>query len=706
MPTPSASPAAPTDTGAVLDVLRRGVNPFGTNVAAVGTAAECVQADVRGLSRPQLDDLLQIIDQYRDGSAATRIYTVLGDPGTGKTHLLFVLRSVLRRRARDSGDETLLVIVDRLAPGMDPTDYLLWQVTNFFLENKGEGERLLRAVAGRLAARLLGEALRRLTPHQQLGLIPPDGVWEGLKLRFGSAALAKRRLDRVSGLIAACDRENPTSDDLRRACRDAGVSGAAAAAAVADHLGRTEPNNAPGWFRKELYGRLATLALTGEREPFEELQSGTIEPPTGVREGVNLSRLRLDSWLELLAALSIPVVVVFDQLETYLRTTSGEQDGQSQKAFGQAVTSFIDQVASVCVIGFAEEGIWNEVLTNVPLYSRSRLTQPFALPGKPARKYIEIPARVDRQTLDLIVRARLAGGFPGVDWSSLPPPFPFPDEFLDDLTQKGNTLRECIRKLADRYNSIVFGPPAGTGKVDDPSQPKPRLAVELPGLKPLLRRYWTEQVVAARAEYRDEIPTKVSLIPQLHSALEGWLQMLHEQKVAGTGPWVKVELATEAYRQNYGYLTVIRTEAKKPGLGIAMWLGVMATKYPNLTKTLDFFQDRPCPVKTLVLLRADGEDALTGQSGELVESTRRRRDVRVATFDPPLLHELMAFNNWYQLAAPELEARRKAKSDPAADFREILAEVSAGLLARIDEWRKPAVKEGAGHDDGLFATAE
>lgn len=703
MPTPSADTAATNDlTATALAALRAGVNPFSTNVAAVGTAAECVRSDVRSLSQAQLDDLLQIIDQYRVGGAATRIYTVLGDPGTGKTHLLYVLRAELHRRATATGDETLLVIVDRLAPGMDPIDYLLWQVTNHFLENKGDGERLLRVVAGRLTARLLGEAIRRLPPHQQLALIPASGTWEGVKLRFGNSSLAKERLDRVTGLVATCDRENPSPDDLRAACGQAKVPEQSAVRAVADHLEKTEPNNTAGWFRKELYGRLATLALTGYREPFEEFQNGTVEPPPAAKEGANLSRCRLDAWLELLAALSIPVVMVFDQLETYLLTPSGEQDKQSQKSFVQAVTSFIDQVASVCVIGFAEEGTWNEVLVNSPQYSLSRLTQPFSLPGKPSRKYVEMPTRFSPSALNQVVRTRLTASYPNIEWDALPLSFPFSPEVLDEFAGKNITLRECIRKLAVRYDQIVYAPPddkdKGGGRKKPPVWPS--------SLKPLLLRLWAEQVTAAKAEYGNQIPTKVSLIPQVHSALQGWLEMLHVQNVAGTGTWAKVALVTDAGRQNYGYLTVIRTDAaNKPGVGIAAWLGVTATKYPNLTKSLDFFRDRPCPVKTLILLRADGEDALTGQAGELFDRTRAKRDVRVVTFDPAFFHELMVFNRWYQLAAPELDARRKENADPAAEFREVLAEVSAGLIRRVDEWRKPVATQRS-VDDGLFATAD
>src|SRR5262249_28334371 len=136
--------------------------------AAAGTAAPA----------PRLSELLDIISTYREGRPATRVYPVVGDRGAGKTHLLYTLRAGLRDRALQSGEETMLVVVDRLSAGMDPIDYLLWQIVNHLLAQKSDGERMLGVIAGRLTGRLLAEALRRLPTHQRAQLIPPSGVWD------------------------------------------------------------------------------------------------------------------------------------------------------------------------------------------------------------------------------------------------------------------------------------------------------------------------------------------------------------------------------------------------------------------------------------------------------------------------------------------------------------------------------------------------
>ena len=174
-------------------------------------------------------------------------------------------------------------------------------------------------------------------------------------------------------------------------------------------------------------------------------------------------------------------------------------------------------------------------------------------------------------------------------------------------------------------------------------------------------------------------------------ALDGWLQHLHSNNLTGAGPWAKVDVVTKPERQQYGYLTVIRLEENKPGVGVAAWLGHKAPKHGNLVKTLEYFKDNPCPVKTLVLLRGDGEDALGGMSGETYAKARKQgRDVRVVKYDTGFFHALMGFSGWYQAAQQEVEAVRREGVDGSPVFCAFLADKSRPLVAWIDEWRQPA----------------
>src|SRR5262249_50140348 len=136
---PTAEPPAEQALrAAALERLRRGSNPFTAQVAAVGAADESIQADVPGFAANQMSELLAIIGAYRDGRQRTTVLRLLGERGSGKTHLLYSLRAGLRQRALDAGDETLLVAVDCLSTGTDPIEYLLWQIVNYLLAGKGD----------------------------------------------------------------------------------------------------------------------------------------------------------------------------------------------------------------------------------------------------------------------------------------------------------------------------------------------------------------------------------------------------------------------------------------------------------------------------------------------------------------------------------------------------------------------------------------
>jgi hypothetical protein len=683
---------------AALAELRKGVNPFSTAVTAVGTAAESLQTDVRAHTERQLADLLRIVELYRAGSTATRIYPVVGDPGTGKTHLLYVLRSELRQQALRDGKETLFVVVERLSTGTDPIDYLLWQITNHMLTNTGEGRRMLNVIAGRLTGQLLAEALRRLSPPQQTELIPAAGFWQGVRMRFGSAQLAQERVDAVAKLIEIAD-SGPEPAALREGCHTAGIAPERALKCVTEHLEQTQSKSATDWFRKELYSRIAHFVLLDDRDPFDDFHNGENEPPAYVKEGGNFGRCLLGTWLELLAMLRIPVVVVYDQLEDYLRASTREQELRNRQDFIKGITSYVDNVQGVCVITFAALSIWVELNNESDQYSRQRLAQPFSLAGQPARLRIDMPERVSADIAQQIVATRIRQGFPALDLTGLSPTFPFSDADIQELTNEPN-VRSCLITLAKRYDQIVFAEavqdsapvsPPNSGGALVTSGNVTKLTRRLEGL-------WRDQIAAASGAHGTQIPTTTTSIPTLQSALEGWLQHLRTAGIPSAAAWANVEVVTKPERRQYGYLTVVRFEENKPGIGIAVWLGYQGIQQlNNLKHVLLYFKDNPCPIQSLLLLRAEGTAALTGMSGELYAQARERdgRDVRVVPYDVGFFHSLMGFAGWYSASLAEVEAARRDGWDATPVLRDFLAEVSKPLLTWVDQWREPAAAKGA-----------
>jgi hypothetical protein len=110
-----------------------------------------------------------------------------------------------------------------------------------------------------------------------------------------------------------------------------------------------------------------------------------------------------------------------------------------------------------------------------------------------------------------------------------------------------------------------------------------------------------------------------------------------------------------------------------------------------------FFDMNPCPIRTLVMLRADGEDALKGDAKTIYDkATKTGRDVRIQKYEPKDLHALMAFAGWHQAALAEVEAAKE--TDPGADevLNNFLGKLSKDLLSWIDAWRQPVPASNAG----------
>ncbi len=668
-----------------LAALRRAVNPFAMAVATAGTEETCLLYNVRGLFDSQLADLRAVVGLYRDGATATRVYPILGQTGTGKTHLLAVFQDELRQQAEGDGTETLVVVADHFSLGQDAINFLLTQVVNAFLLRHGSVARVRAAVAARLTARLLAEAIRQLVPHQQAALIPQTGFGERLATWLARPGPARRRLEAITDLVQVCDVPHPTADSLRTACKKVGFPVASAMQLIGGYLGRRESRDVTGWLRRELYLRLARFALADDQEEIEDfLTGGYLDAPAHAAEAGQLQRRLLTTFLELFREFRTPLVVVFDQLENYLRAATPEREAELYRQFSIEIASLVNNVPTVAIMVFGEQSVWNGALERMDVFARGRLSQDFELPG-PRRQSIEMPRSVTRDALVEMIRVRIRTAAPDLDsLPGLPPEFPFRVDQVDSVLAEGNP-RECIRRLSRLYNDIVHGtavspppPPPGPGPLPPPNGE----------MLNQFRAHWQTALVGARKRIKRDQDSVATLIPDLQAALVGWWITLQELGLTGSAPWAKTELVTDQAKGLFGHVSVIRSADNAPGVGVAVWLAERRWKPDDLRGRLAFFDRKPCPINTLVLFRRDGEAALTGMSGELFQAARAAgRDVRVEKFDPKLMEAILAFASWLQMASPDAGA---AGAVGQVTLRCFVEEVSKELLVSLDEWRKPA----------------
>jgi hypothetical protein len=665
--------------------LRQGSNPFAFSVATAGTEENCIQYDVPQLFDTQRTDLLAVVQLYRNPKQPSHVFPILGDSGTGKTHLLATFQAELQREAVEAGRESLLIAADLYSVKIDAVNFFLWQIVNHLLAQAGPGARVLRAVADRLTARLLGEGLRQLSPPQQIQLIPARSLWEKLKLGLRTRSTAQVRLDALRQLANKCDSPAPT--DLPRACEDAGLAPETALSLIQRHLDRIEPKDAAGTLRKDLYGRLAQLAIRGEREPVEDFFTDDFRKVTASIAGDHQSiRLLLSILLQLLRALEVPVILDFDQLEDYLKGPTDARQQEARAGFGQAIAALLNHVQGLCLLIFAERALWNDaVLGRMDAYIRHRLDQEFTLPGRPSQREIDMPGRLSRPHLEQLIQRRVRAALGTFDPTGLPATFPFDDEHLRQL-EREPTIRMCLRKLSTWFNEIVFLPSA-TPRPPQPKQELPQPPQVDDRLTAQLRARWDTELAGAKKQIEKEYQTRPALIPEIQTALDRWLSYLMAEGITGAVPWAGVSLITDPSKGPFGYLNVVRLNGPDaPGVGIAAWLGERKWRLTDLERRLQFFDATPCPIRTLILFRRDGEDALSGATRDLYDQAHTRgRDVRVQPYAQSDFESLLAFPRWLQAIQPDVDAGGESGK---ATLKAFVTRLSESLLRWVDTWQK------------------
>jgi hypothetical protein len=393
----------------------------------------------------------------------------------------------------------------------------------------------------------------------------------------------------------------------------------------------------------------------------------------------------LTGLLEVFQALHIPVVLVFDQIEDFIVAEDDARQRERITSFGRALAALVNNVPGLCLLVFAERKRWNELLQNLDNYAVARIDQDFSLPGRPSRRAIEMPDRVSREHLERIVERRVRTALGDFDPTGLPSVFPFSDEQLRQLQEKETTVRACLRRLAGWFNQRVFGQPSHSPSVAaDRPQPSPT------GPSPISRldARWQTELAGAR-ELLEGGGSRPTIIPEVQAALDGWLKFLKEHHLGGADRWAKVELIQDTSLGPYGYLTVIRPDSDQlPGVGLAAWLAETRGRERDLKARLLFFERKPCPVRTLILFRADGSRALSGKTRAVWEelAVHPGRDVRIHPYESRHLQALVAFPRWLQAVRPEVEA---AGPEGAAAERAFVDRLSGELIGWIADWLRP-----------------
>src|SRR4051794_2134932 len=202
------------------EVLRRVGNPFRNYFARNPDDDVCARYHVPELFARERDILLGIIDLYRcTPQTHSEVVPVLGNKGSGKTHLLHSIKH------GPEGAWQLLVTPGTYQRDSDFLEYLLFQLIDTLLGGgRQKNLRPLEYVGEALGRNLLREALAGLSTAERLDLFPVPGLGRWAR-RLGLGG--SQAQERTQWLADTLSQPAPVAvgGALRHACEEAGIDG-------------------------------------------------------------------------------------------------------------------------------------------------------------------------------------------------------------------------------------------------------------------------------------------------------------------------------------------------------------------------------------------------------------------------------------------------------------------------------------------------
>jgi hypothetical protein len=465
----TATMTAPnTTTANPREFLKRAGNPFRNYFARNPDDEVCARYHVPELFAAERDLLHAIIDLYRyDPMTHSEVVPVLGNKGAGKTHLLHSIKHGV------GGQWQLLVTPGVFQKDTDFLEYLLFQIIDTLLGGgKQKGCRPMEFVGDQLVRRQLGLALRELQPADKVEPFPPPGIgrW-GRRLGLGNTQASERAewlIENLSGYANFARVPMP----LTQALAGAGLTPQRAFDLCAAYSARTEPHNTAGLIRRSVLTGFARATLLGdEAELASFLTYGFAELDFNVKPSRQDLVLALFKVLtDVFRGLKIPVVVAFDQLEDLLLARRNDDSHRVAEAFFAGIVQVMHQLDGICILVFAERGLWNRFVPSLDGYIQDRLNNPVHVPRFGTVKAL----RLEAPPVDLVQRvceARLRPVLDEVpDSASLGELYPFSADQIDRIARTEPTLRDMLQQFRHLFDHMIYGP---DDAVPIPSPKKP-----------------------------------------------------------------------------------------------------------------------------------------------------------------------------------------------------------------------------------------
>jgi hypothetical protein len=628
-----------------LDFLRGKENPFESLARPQRMDDHFLDLHIPELLAQDRQMLLQIIDRYRVQEyrraadlPTTRVVTIRGDRGAGKTHLLQSLSY------REDGKSQILVRPSYYDMNLPFEEYLLSQlVASLVAEDEVYRSRPIDDIAAALTRRLLRQALLALGPTDRLFALAP-GRWKRLRLLLGGGEREGLVFDHLADALQSAG----PFEDLNHLIAHHGFKPEQCFRLLQGHLRQYEVGpDLTAVLRRELYSAMARSVLLQDSDPLFRLLEGEytqIGTPSTTRFEI-VSRL-LHAVTEACALVRQPIVFAFDNLE-YLFSPRNHFDGELTRAFLSSLAQAVDNTKGLLILLFVEKGLFEKVTTHMDEFAQARLTQGVPIYAKGPVFLVDLGPTTSEEMRVLIHSRvqRLLGDFPRA--AELPQTFPFDEQFLKQAFTDYQSIRNSLVRLRDEYSRVVYGQTAVK------EQPRPV------NWERSLESSWNDQLAAAGRKMEGSL---VSCLQEIHAGLGSVLQLFLPLSLE---EWVLTEVqptASVGDNPTYGVVSLLHWQHTKAGaragsngdvekVGVGFLLARGNGIPIDLKAKFDFFR-RPARGNRLLVLwptQAEGDNLvefLPPVTRKVWEESRSRGKTVLRRVDPTDLRALLAFPEW------------------------------------------------------------
>jgi hypothetical protein len=663
-------------------VLSKFSNPFANNVQAQYSDGRFADLHVPELGAPARQQLFDVIETYRVAEYSSsyhlrpsRVITITGARGTGKTHLLDSIQF------RDDGKPQMLIRRDTDgAADLSFEEQLFQLFLQGLLETQPQGFRYFDLLAAHLSRLLLVQTIRSLTPLEKLLALAPRRSTPWLKLLYvGGGEAVIERFHRLAEELERPD----SSEDLSRLIEQMQLKAADLPALTLAHLARQEPGkDTLSAIRKEFYSALVKSALLGHKDAVDDFLEADYRPQSArFHNRDEVVRQLLLVLVEACALVRLPVVFAFDNLEGILRP-AGVFNPQRTSAFYSNLAQVVDRLRGFLILVFEEVSFSTEKEKYIDRFALDRLRLGVDVPGRAPLDRIPLVPTGAAELTKLVKRrmARARSIFP--DQEALPDSYPFSEEFLRGEGERTTTIRDKIAALQTEYNRVVLGKEVA-GQVAAP--PPQQLGTDV-----LFDRIWRDKL----AEAERTLQASLSGNSQSLTRALGELAEAANPFPAPARTLKKVRaLETVGDDPRYGFVSVLEFDCPGKAKGQTVAAGFLLAKgrgmAADLRAKLAALDDAAMAPICVDIFWPDDRSAADPASlftGETLQAwiDGNSGRARVKKIELAELQSLLAFSLWRE------ELRKQERTPPPESARAFAHKHFPRLLAQL---QPPLTKE-------------